>query len=242
MKNALIINFSQETVEALNKENYTLCCFLACKSENTSAFTPLCWSVTKSFLKSVVIEWEYNLSAYLSTSEITDNKIIYIPQPEFAKTTSRSRSRSIMGTNYRIAVQQRMLIKNYGEVIVDAENAFETVLIQNDSTTEYTTGLCIYSNNDDQYYGNCAFKTYGGHTIKVAPANKAFLMVSSKDIQNSTVILKSENPGMLIDFTTSNDNSRTVTYDINNGWSSDGQVWGIQYPTGTNLKTLLVSG
>jgi hypothetical protein len=244
MKNSLIINFSQETLEILNKEKYTLCCFLACKSENTSSFVPLCWSVTKFFLRSVLIEWEFNLSAYFSTSEIVDNKIIFIPKVASLKSKSlKSKLESTTGSNYQIALEQRMLIGDDGKVDIDTENTSETVLIQNDSKTAYSTGICIFNYNDKQYYGNCVFKTYNGYNVKVAPVNKAYLMFTSKDTKSNTVILKSENPGMLVDFTTitPQDNSRTVFYDISSGWSANGQVWGKKYPSGTDLKSILVS-
>lgn len=239
MKSSLIINFSQESVEYLNQGNYTLCCFLACKSENAASFVPLCWCTINFFLRSVLIEWEFDLSAYLSTSEIANNKIIYIPQIE----SSRSTQKSVAGSNYEIALEQRMLINDYGKVSIDTDNTSETVLIQNNSTTPYATGICIYNNNDDQYYGNCVFNTYGKHNIKVAPVNKAFLMFTSKDIKSNTVVLVSENDGMLVDLTniSTQDNSRTVSYDIDTGWSSNGQVWGKIYPRGTDLKSILVS-
>ncbi|WP_123774073.1 hypothetical protein [[Flexibacter] sp. ATCC 35103] len=243
MKNSVIINFSQQTVEALNMESFTLCCFLACKSKNPSLFRPLCWNVTKKFMKSVLIEWEYNLSSYASTSIIMPDNVIYFPQPEPLLSGSLSRLKSIAGSNYKIKLKERMLIKEYGEILIDTENTntFDTVLIQNDSNSEYATGICVYSNNDRKYYGSSVFKTFGGQAIDVAPANKIFLMFSNNDIQNNTVILNSENRGILIDLTDSKDNSRTVSYDINHGWDANKQVWGQKYSHGTDLKKLLVS-
>ncbi|WP_202703314.1 hypothetical protein [Flavobacterium sp. UGB4466] len=241
MTNRLIINFSQETVEVLNKGNYSLCCFLASRSRNVSQFRPLCWSVTKNFLRSVMIEWEYRLSAYASTSEIIENQTIYIPQPETDRLMSRSTSRSsIGGTNYKIELKQRLLIQDFGAMSVDTNNDNSTVLIQNDSGTVYATGICIYSSNDGQYYGSCTFKTFGKQNIEVAPDNKAFLMFSDNNPQNNTVMLISQSPGILVDFDLMND-SRIVTFDVDKGWSSNEEAWGKQYPAGTNLQTLLIS-
>ncbi|WP_029272012.1 hypothetical protein [Flavobacterium sp. KJJ] len=240
MKNSVIINFSPETVEVLNKGNYSLCCFLSSKTDNASLFTPLCWSVIKGFLQSVLIEWEDNLCAYLSTSDIIENQVIYIPQAVSAQNQAASK-KAQTGSSYKIDLNERMLIENYGKVTIDGNNDLNNVLIQNNSNNPYSTGLCIYNTTDEQYYGNCVFNTYGGNTIKVIPVNKAFLMFSSKDIENNTVILNAENSGILVDLTASEDNSRTVSYDINNGWSSDKQVWGKQYPAGTDLKALLLT-
>ena len=39
----------------------------------------------------------------------------------------------------------------------------------------------------------------------------------------------------------SDNNSRTISYDINNGWSSNKQVWGKEYPAGADLKKLLLT-
>jgi hypothetical protein len=192
-------------------------------------------------LKSVLIEWEFNLCSYLSTSVIADNKIIYIAPLETSISKSTAKFKSVAGSTYEIELKQRMLIEDYGKVSIDTQNTLKNVLIQNDSSTAYTTGICIYSNTDEQYYGNCVFNTYGNHNIKVAPVNKAFLMFSSQDIQNNTVILNSDNPGILIDLTTSEDNSRTVSYDINTGWNSNNQLWVKQYPRRTDLRKILVS-
>jgi hypothetical protein len=243
MKSSLTINFSQETVEALNSGKYNLCCFLACESVNASSFTPLCWGVTTVFLKSVLIEWEFNLCSYLSTSEIVDNKIIYIAPLEASTSRSTSKFKSVAGSTFEVALKQRMLIGDYGKVSVDTQNTLQNVLIQNDSSTAYATGICIYSITDQQYYGNCVFNTYGNNSIKVAPANKAFLMFTNQDIQNNTVILNSVNPGILIDLNTceGEDNSRTVSFDINTAWNSNNQIWVKTFPTGSNLKSILVS-
>jgi hypothetical protein len=241
MANRLIINFSQETVEVLNKGNYSLCCFLASRSRNVSQFRPLCWSVTKNFLRSVLIEWEYNLSGYISTSEITENQTIYIPQPQSESPASSSTSkRSIGGTNYKIELKQRLLIQDFGGLSVDTNNDNPTVLIQNESGTEYATGICVHNTNDNRYYGSCTFRIFGRQNIEVTPDNIAFLMFSDNNPQNNTVMLISESPGILVDFDLMND-SRTVTFDVDQGWSSNDEAWGTKYPAGTNLQTLLVS-
>lgn len=243
MKSSLIINLSQETVEKLNKENYTLCCFLACKSNNKSLFTPLVWSVTDDFLESVWIEWEFSLSAYLSTSEIVENEIIRFPQIASLKPIISKRYtakvKSSAGSNYEIELQHRMLIEDFGKVSIDAINPSPTVLIQNDANREYSTGICIYDSTEDQYSGSCVFETNGNNIINVVPVNKAFLMFTSREMQKNTVVFKSENQGILVDLTTSVDNSRIVSYDINKGWSSYGQDWGKIYQSGADLRDLL---
>ncbi|GEM_PF-4924525 len=245
MKSSLTINLSQETVEKLNQGNFTLCCFLASKSDNALSCYPLCWNTfTKNFLKSILIEWEFDLSAYLSTSPISDNAVIYIPQPQKSIPKQSARftvKKSVSGSNDKIELNQRMLIEDYGKITIDTNNTSPNVLIQNNSTDSYSTGICVYSSDDDQYYGTCAFTLYGGNTISVAPVNKVFVMFSNKNIQNNTVISLSENQGLLIDFNGSNDNLRTVSYDINLGWSSNNQPWGTKIPARTFLSTILVS-
>lgn len=237
MQYTLIINFSSDTVEELNKGNYSLCCFLAYTSPNASQAEPLCWGVTKNFLNSVLIQWNDTLFAYISTSPITENQVIYIPE----LASSLPDSKTTAGTITEIKLKQRMVIQNYGVITIDTKNDAENVLIQNNSVNPYSSGICVCDASDDLYYGIAVFSTFGGHNIQIAPDNKAFLMFSSKNIQNNTVISISENPGILIDFNTSVNNSRTVWYDINTGWSSDDSSWGITYPSGTNLNDLLGS-
>lgn len=239
MQYSLIINLSQETVMELNKGNYTLCSFLACQSPNANLGEPLCWGVTKTFLNSVRISWQDSLCGYISTSSIAENAIIYIPQP--AAGTSRDAVDAVTASTYQIKLRQRMLIQNYGEISIDQINNNNTVLIQNDSTTRYLSGIGVLDNLDNKYYGICALNLFGNNNIQIAPVNKAFLMFSSKDVQHNTVISVSESAGMLIDFSGSIDNTRTVSYDINSGWSSNQESWGVTYPSGTNLGNLLIS-
>ncbi|MBO9585858.1 MAG: hypothetical protein J7574_16965 [Flavobacterium sp.] len=245
MKSALTINLSQETVEILNQGNFTLCCFIASKSDNALSCSPLCWNtISKNFLKSILIQWEFNLSAYLSTSPISDNAVIYIPQPLSSLSKQSARytvKKNVSGSNDEIELKQRMLIENFGKITIDTNNASPNVLIQNNSTDSYSTGICVYSSDDSQYYGTCAFSIYNGNTISVSPLNKIFVMFTTKNIQNNTVISKSENQGLLIDFSGSSDNSRTVSYDIRLGWNSNNQPWGTKIPVGTLLNTILVS-
>lgn len=244
MQYSLIINLSQDTVMELNKGSYTLCCFLACQSPNANLGKPLCWGVTKTFLNSVRISWQDSLCGYISTSSITENASIYIPQPltmfQPAAVTSKNAVDAVTASTYQIQLHQRMLIQNYGAISIDQNNSYNTVLIQNNTSTPYSSGIGILDNLDNKYYGICALNLFGNNNIQIAPVNKAFLMFSSKDVQHNTVISVSESAGMLIDFNGSIDNTRTVSYDINCGWSSNQEVWGVTYPGGTDLKNLLI--
>ncbi|WP_228012115.1 hypothetical protein [Flavobacterium hungaricum] len=149
-------------------------------------------------------------------------------------------TKNISGSNDKIDLKQRMLIEDLGKVTIDTNNDSQNVLIQNNSHDAYSTGICVYSINDDQYYGSCAFSLYGGNGISVAPVNKILVMFSTKDIQNNTVILITENIGFLIDFNGSTNNSRVVSYDINKGWNSNSQTWATNIPIGTSLSDILV--
>lgn len=232
----LSINLSQNTVVSLNKGNYTLCCFLSNNSQNASQGEPLCWSITKDFLDSVQIEWnDTMLGAYVSSSPIEKNEIIYIPE---LTPLNSNNNKSATASIDSIQIKQRMVIEDYGMISIDTQNNNENILIQNDSTNQYTSGICVYNTNDDTNNGTCAFTIYGENNIQVAPVNSAFLMFSSRDVESNTVISVAENSGILIKFDMQN-NSRTVSYDMNTGWSSNNQTWGIGYPQNTDLNSLL---
>jgi hypothetical protein len=236
---------SQDTVKELNKGEYTLCSFLACQSPNASLGYPLCWGVTKMFLNSVLISWQNSLCAYVSTSEIQENAKMYIPQPssvfQSQIRTSKSSLGSVTASSYGIKLGQQMLIEDYGSVSIIKSDVVDTVLIKNDSSNLYSSGIGILDNYDNLYYGICSFNLSGHGNIQIVPVNKVFLMFSSKDVEHNTVISVSENDGILVDFDGSIDNIRTVTYDINTGWTSGQEIWGEVYPSGTNLKKLLIS-
>jgi hypothetical protein len=233
----IIISLDQETVVALNKNNWTLCCFLGCQSDNSTGGAPLCWNVTKFFLNSVQIKWENDLCAYISTSPINNYSQIYIPQPFNQKEAKTS----IVTTSiFKIKQQERMLIDENYEIKIDSDNIQDNVLIKNNSNIGFSSGICV-GDNLNEYCGICALSLFGNNSIRVAPNGKVFVMFSAKDIQVNMAVFKSENKGMLIDLNGASNDTRIVEYSINKGWSADGSTWATKYTDGTNLQELMIT-
>lgn len=240
MNNTVIVNFSQETVRELNSNNYSLFCFIGTQTPNKAS--PLCWGVFTGFLSSLKIQWKNNFCAYISTDLIADNAPIYIAQ---SLLTVGGKSSSLIGAasfSQEIELKEQMLVEDYGFVTIDRNNIEENILITNMSSTQYTAGVGI--SDGQNYYGTCAMNLYGNNNIRAVPSNKAFFMISTNpNIQNNTVVLTSSSTGFLIDLDGADNNTRTVEYDINLGWSPTptGSSWGTSYPTGSELATILIS-
>ena len=210
---SIIINFDEETFRKLNEGKYNLYCFLASRSPNRSSAVPLCWGAANFFLQTLKLEWENRICAFVSTSQIKENDVVFIPpynssmSHRFEELVSEvAVSTGVTGSIKPIQLKQRMLIGDQGQISVDTNNNDDTVLIQNNSRKEFTTGICILDTLNKKYVGSSAFDIIGGTTIKVVPENKIFLTLSTRKVQTNTVIIYAENSGILIDLTGSPNN------------------------------------
>ncbi len=234
---SLTINLDQETVIELNKNRYTLCCLLS--SQSKSGF-PLSWLVLNEFLNTIQIQWTDTLSAYITSSKIIDNTSIYIPQPETLSNFNYSSNSAKIAATYKIKLAQRMLIEEYGKISIDNTNATPTVAIENNTSTNYTSGIGIM-NSTGQYYGISAESLYGNQNIHLSPNTSIFVMFTPLEIKVNTVLKIADQKGMLINFLNTENNTRAVSYNINTGWDAKNANWASKYPAGTDLQELLIT-
>jgi hypothetical protein len=78
---------------------------------------------------------------------------------------------------------------------------------------------------------------YGNMLNVIAPVEKVLLMFAETAVDAATVIYQSYAPGLFIDIPGAT--SRTVTFDINNGWG--GAAWATPIPPNANLVPILIS-
>jgi hypothetical protein len=86
----------------------------------------------------------------------------------------------------------------------------------------------------------CAFNLYGLQLDVVAPIQQVMFMFATDQIETGTVIQKAFSTGLKIDLTNAPHNKRAVGFEINKGWSWDGEPWGSLVPANANLVPLLI--
>jgi hypothetical protein len=236
-----IINFDQKTVETLNRDNYSLCAYLACESLVYKGGSVLCWNVIKKdFLNSLKISWNEKYCAYISTSDICDGCNIYIPQP-LDLPEKNDLTRSTTGSNYKIKLKQRMIVEEFNNIKIENEDINTSINISNETSTAFSSGTGVIS--DDQIYtGICSFNLTEISPIDIRPINKIFLTIIPNDfINENMVVVETSQIGILIDLQNATNQERTVSYSINNGWSPNDQTWLKHFDTNTNLAKILIT-
>lgn len=210
------VTMSPTTVTTLLASNFILYGFKAVQS--ASAGTPLVWFQTESFSANTVVSWTEQYQAYTSTSTI-------IPDGEIVASFSAP-----------INLGQQMNVSAGGLGTVVGGGPATAISILNTTSTPYTTGVSQVTGGVAQPI--CAFPLYGNNEDVIAPIEKVLLMFSTIPVNTGTVIEQSYGPGLLIDLTASN--QRTVSYDINAGWSWGGYNWAQQIPASSDLIPLLI--
>lgn len=214
----IAIDMSQETVETLAEGNFVLYGFKGVRTNMTGS--PLVWFQSTNFATSTSVDWTVSYEAYTSNSVIIPGGVIKADN------------------HYAIDLDQTLEVtgvKGTGHVL--QEGVDEAISIHNQTSTRFTCGV-----SQKQFTGEstpmCAFPLYGNGLDVIAPVERVLLMFSSMPVNTGTVIQKAYSQGVLVDLTGAR--SRTVAFDIDQGWSWGGARWGQAVPANANLVPLLI--
>jgi hypothetical protein len=216
---SVTITMNQTTVNALSTGGFYLYGFKAVKT--TSVGAPVVWFETAAFGLNTVVSWSENYQAYTSNSQVIAGG-------------------QVVATNsYPINLGQTLQITTpAGTGSVNTQSGTpQAIDIANQTTTQFTCGIS-QSNPVGAVTPMCAFTLYGNFTDVIAPIEKVLLMFSTLPINTGTVVEQSYSPALLIDLTA--ENSRTVAFDINQGWNWGGGSWAQAYAANTDLVPLLI--
>jgi hypothetical protein len=111
-----------------------------------------------------------------------------------------------------------------------------TMTILNLTSTQYTCGLI--QNGGTVGAPICGFERYGGGIELTTPLPSVLLMFSTVVATPGTLVEVSKGPGILINL--ANDNSPTVSFDINKGWGWGNYAWAQVVPANTDLRPILI--
>lgn len=213
------INMEEQTIDALSNNGYILYAFKAVKT--TAKGSPVVWFKTENYGLNTKISWSEEYEAYTSKTDISPNVLI------------------VDSNSYPISLGNTLNItSSTGIGSVDTSQGTPGAInIHNQTSTQFTTGIS-QKLDDGSVNPLCAFPLFGNMLDVIAPIEKVVLMFSTTPVNTGSVIEQSFSPAILVDLT--GENSRTVSFDINNGWSWGGAPWGQNISASTSLVPFLI--
>lgn len=202
------INFTldTDTLATLQDQGYQLYAFKSVAS-STQGAKPLVWfSVsTKKLLANVSINWTEQYQAFINESTAIGTE---------GSTVDASAS-------IDADLGQIVVVDPHGNLSAETNGVANALTIENDSTNPLVCGISQQVNGAMKQL--CAFPLYGQNADVIMPKEKVLLMFSTNVYETATVIERAFSKGLLIDLT--GNHSRTVSFDLNTGWSAGDVTW-----------------
>jgi len=217
MKYQVTIIMNQSTTSALANSHYYLYGFKAVQTSDASVM-PLVWLLQRNYSTNTIVTWEEQYQAYTSTSAIAPSKPINVAFSAPIKLGQLLTVQQLAGTG-----------------VVNSEGSSAVISILNETNTPFTCG--ISEAQGGTFAPVCALPLYGSGLQLIAPIPKILLMFSTVPVELGTAIGVSYGPAVLIDLSSAE--QRTVSFDINNGWSWGGYSWAQSVPANSKLVPLL---
>jgi len=190
------IELSASTVQQLQAGNFSLCALKAIAT-TAGGGQPTLWLVTQNYSKTTMIEW----------------------QPAYQAYVSQSTGVVLIATTTPIDYGQIMSI---AEGKVTGGGVADGMSILNNTTAQYTSGLAAAPGG-----GNptpmAAFPLFGNMMNAFAPVEEILLMFTNYPATAGAGLTRAYAEALLIDMEGAT--PRTVSFDINSGWSWGGGAW-----------------
>jgi len=216
------IQMSTETVESLMQGNFQLYGFKAVQT-TMGGGAPLVWFSTQTFSTSTAVTWMEQYQAYTSSQAISGNVTI---DASFSVGIGLDQTLSITDST--------------GTGTVSSGGVTSAISIENSSGQEFTCGISQTVDGSSAPVPMCAFPLFGMGLDVIAPIEKVLLTFATQPLNTGSVIEQTFAPGFLIDLTGAPNNTRSVSFDINQGWSNGSAIWASQVPPNSNLLPLLI--
>jgi hypothetical protein len=215
------ISMNGQTVNALQAppNPYFLYGFKAVKASGNGA--PLVWFKTSDYGLATALSWTEQYQAYTSLDQI-------VPGGKITATNA-----------YDIGLDNTLDVASPdGTGSVDTlQGAPSAISIANQTSTQFTTGISQVQ-PDGTVTPMCAFPLYGNMLDAIAPIELVLLMFSTEAYNTGTVVEQSYSAGVLVDLTA--EQTRSLNFDINAGWSWGGGPWAQIVAPNENLVPLLI--
>jgi hypothetical protein len=215
---SLDITMTPATVKALADGRYQLFMFKAVQSA-VGGGKPTVWSATSRYSALTKVNWTEQYYAYASTQEIR-NGVNFL---------GSDTAQINLGQYLDVAANALVSVSNGGTP--------QGITSRNLTTTAFTTGLAQPGPGSTEPAPICAFPLYGKNLDLMIPLQKVALVFAAAPLQQGMVIESSIGPAVLVDLTLQN--SATLAYDVNKGWSWNGNV-ASDIPADQFVQTLIV--
>lgn len=213
------ISMSQDTVEKLSDNGFYLYGFKAVNSIPKNS-APLVWFTHSQYSLNNALTWTEQYAAYTSNSAIVPGGKI------------------VSSATYPMNLGQTLNVTGAsGTGNVTTNGTSGAITITNQTTNPFTTGIS-QQNPMGESTSMCAFPLFGYNTDVIAPIEKVALMFAKQKVNTGTVIYQAFSQGIFIDLTS--DPEREVSYDMNQGWSWNGQAWAQTIPSNADLVPFLI--
>ncbi|KQB43357.1 hypothetical protein [Flavobacterium aquidurense] len=214
------INLSPEDVRILKSEGYSLYGFKSVTASGDGS--PAVWFnlPAERILGSVKITWQDEFEAYNSLTSVTPN----------IRIDAINSVQADLG--HLITID-----KGSGNLNVSTDGFDGAISFINLDSHRFTVGVSQTVNGKPGII--CAFPILGsGSSRIITPLPKIALIFSTEQIEVGTIVTKAMSSGAYINL--KNVNSRTLNYNVNDGWSGDGGPWLKNFNAFTDLKKLLI--
>lgn len=213
----ITITLPSATLVALKDMGYALYAMRAFDTTN-AAGQPLVWVATTQYLEMTTLAFQAQYQAYVSTSQLVADGVV------------------TMSATAAVDLGQTATVDANGMITVTQGGRPNAVTLVNSSSNPFTTGLAAGA--DGGSAAIFAEPLYGLAEDIVAPLDQVLLTFSTAGVQVGTLVRHAMSQSFLVDLT--GGEQRTVAFDINQGWSAGGAVWGQNVPAGTDLIPILV--
>jgi hypothetical protein len=220
----ITITMDQDTVNSLQAGGFYLYGFKGVQT-TLQGGAPLVWFESQTFSLNTVVSWQEQYQGYTSSSAIIPNGQI------------------VASASYNMDLAQTLEVQNpSGTGVVVTGGTQNALSILNQTSTPFTCGISQVQNVGGQPVATplCAFPLYGNMLDVFAPIELVLLEFATVAVNTGTVIYQAFSQAALINLTS--DSEMAVSFDINTGWSGNGNPNVQTYPAGTNLVPLLLQG
>jgi hypothetical protein len=222
---AIDIMMSGTTVQQLKKSGFALYGFKAVQTANGAA-APVVWFQTQAqaLLTNTQVTWTEQYQANISSDQIIPNGVINA------------------STAIDIDLAQTANIDQYGNLSINEQGTASAISLNNQWSQAWTSGISQVVRGQPPS-PMVALPLYGNMLEVIAPIEKVLLMFASPTVNTGTVIYKTYSSGVLVDLTGAPGNpaSRTVMFDLNDGWSWGAAAWGTPVQAQEDLIPILIS-
>ena len=215
----ITIQLTPETIPVLEQGGYALYGFKAV-STTASRGLPTIWLMTQAFSANMLINWQNQFSAYTSTSEIIPGAMV-VPSASYLVPP---------GSTLEVNAPD-------GTGTVTSTGQAGTISILNQTENQFTAGIGQIAGSEEGIV--CVLPLYGQGLDYVTPLERVLLVFATSMFNPGMVVEQLFSQGVMVDATAPN-NNRTVTYDINDGWSWDGGSWASPCAANSALAPLLI--